>query len=142
MKDKSRKVKRSLRGETVESHPEPGGCRARDDLPLSRIAANGHQVIDRARQTEGGGSWNAPVDSSTREFVYVPIPEAYPIRRGLAKSYSLTAAAVQKLGISLPAVDDHGELFALAVTVFICCIGVLVLHRHELPIIGRSFSTT
>jgi hypothetical protein len=43
-----------------------------------------------------------------------------------------------KLGIALPAVDDHGELFALAIAVFICSAGVLILHRHELPIIGRA----
>ncbi len=39
-----------------------------------------------------------------------------------------------KLGIALPAVDDKGELFALAVVVFACSAGVLILHRHELPV--------
>ena len=38
-----------------------------------------------------------------------------------------------KLGIALPAVDDHGELFALAVVVFLCSAVVLVLHREEIP---------
>ena len=38
-----------------------------------------------------------------------------------------------KLGITIPAVDDHGELFALAVAVFLCSTGVLFLHRSELP---------
>src|SRR4051794_14032949 len=37
-----------------------------------------------------------------------------------------------KLGITLPAVDDHGELFALAVIVLLCSAGVLFLHRNEL----------
>jgi hypothetical protein len=40
-----------------------------------------------------------------------------------------------KLGISLPAVDDHGELFALAVVVFVCSLAVLVMHRQQLPIL-------
>ena len=40
-----------------------------------------------------------------------------------------------KLGIALPAVDDNGELFALAVIVFLCSAGVLFLHRHELPVL-------
>jgi hypothetical protein len=31
-------------------------------------------------------------------------------------------------------------LFALAVTVFVCSAAVLVLHRHELPIVGTFFS--
>lgn len=42
-----------------------------------------------------------------------------------------------KLGIKLPAVDDHGELFTLAVIVFVCSAVVLVMHRHELPLVGR-----
>jgi hypothetical protein len=41
-----------------------------------------------------------------------------------------------KLGIALPAVDDHGELFALAVVVFLCSAGALILHRHELPVLS------
>lgn len=47
-----------------------------------------------------------------------------------------------RLGIALTAVDDHGELFALAVVVVLCSAGVLLLHRQELPLIGRNFSTT
>jgi putative oxidoreductase len=39
-----------------------------------------------------------------------------------------------KLGIALPAVDDKGELFTLAVVVFVCSAGVLILHRNELPV--------
>jgi hypothetical protein len=42
-----------------------------------------------------------------------------------------------KLGIALPAVDDHGELFALAVTVFVCSVAVLIMHREELPGFNR-----
>ncbi len=38
-----------------------------------------------------------------------------------------------KLGIALPAVGDHGELFALALVVFGCSAAVLVMHRGELP---------
>jgi hypothetical protein len=41
-----------------------------------------------------------------------------------------------RLGITLPAVDDHGELFTLAVIVFLCSAAVLILHRSELPLIG------
>jgi len=43
-----------------------------------------------------------------------------------------------KLGIALPAVDDHGELFALAVSVFVCSAVVLIMHREELPMLGKS----
>src|SRR6478752_2904679 len=45
-----------------------------------------------------------------------------------------------KLGIALPLVDDHGELFALAVIVFVCSAVVLIMHRDELPVVGRQAS--
>ncbi len=44
-----------------------------------------------------------------------------------------------KLGIALPAVNDRGELFALAVVVFLCSATVLILHRREIPVIGSRF---
>ena len=46
-----------------------------------------------------------------------------------------------KLGIALPLVDDHGELFALAVIVFVCSAAVLIMHRDELPLVGRQASS-
>ena len=46
-----------------------------------------------------------------------------------------------RLGIALPLVDDHGELFALAVVVFVCSAVVLIMHRQELPIVGRQPSS-
>jgi hypothetical protein len=42
-----------------------------------------------------------------------------------------------KLGIALPAVDDHGELFALAVVVFVCSAILLIMYREELPVFNR-----
>lgn len=46
-----------------------------------------------------------------------------------------------KLGIALPLVDDHGELFALALVVFVCSLAVLIMHRQELPVVGRVLSS-
>jgi hypothetical protein len=45
-------------------------------------------------------------------------------------------AHVMKLGIALPAVEDHGELFGLAVAVLISSLAVVWLHRAELPFLG------
>ncbi|MBL8189512.1 MAG: DoxX family protein [Acidobacteria bacterium] len=42
-----------------------------------------------------------------------------------------------KLGIRLTAVGDHGELFALAIVVFVCSAIVLLLHRRQIPVIGK-----
>lgn len=47
-----------------------------------------------------------------------------------------------RLGIALPAVGDHGELFALAVVVLVGSLLVLLMHRRELPWIGRIITTT
>jgi hypothetical protein len=57
----------------------------------------------------------------------------------LAATGSAILLHVTRLGIALTAVDDHGELFALAVVTSLCALGVLYLHRQELPVIGRSF---
>ena len=59
---------------------------------------------------------------------------------GAALSLAVIAGAIvshlTKLGITLPAVDDHGELFALAVAVFVASAVVLVIRRRELPLVG------
>jgi hypothetical protein len=42
-----------------------------------------------------------------------------------------------KLGIALPAVNDRGELFALAVVVFVVSLAILFIRRTEIPVIGN-----
>ena len=65
---------------------------------------------------------------------------------GAAMALAATGSAIlfhlTRLGIALTAVGDHGELFALALVVSVCSMAVLLMHRQELPLIGRSFSTT
>jgi hypothetical protein len=65
---------------------------------------------------------------------------------GAAMSLAATGSAIllhlTRLGIALTPVGDHGELFVLAIVVAVCSIGVLVLHRQELPLIGGSVRTT
>ena len=48
------------------------------------------------------GRWNAPVDSRTSAFAYVTIPEAKPIRSGLARLYDEFEPAISKFGLRLP----------------------------------------
>jgi putative oxidoreductase len=45
-------------------------------------------------------------------------------------------AHVTMLGVKLPAVGDNGELFGLAVTVFVLSLIVLYIRRREIPILG------
>ena len=50
-------------------------------------------------------------------------------------------AHLTKLGLTIPAVDDHGELFGLAIAVLVCTVVVLYLHRRQIPFLGpRLFS--
>ena len=39
--------------------------------------------------------------------------------------------------LGIVVMNDHGELFALAVTVALCSAIVLFLHRRDIPIIGK-----
>ena len=68
------------------------------------------------------------------------------ITLGAAMAMTATGSAILfhlfRLGVALTAVGDHGELFALAIVVTLCSAGILLLHRQELPLIGRTFSTT
>lgn len=52
-------------------------------------------------------------------------------------------AHLTKLGITISAVDDHGELLGLAVVVFVGSLVALYFRRSEIPVIGpRLFSYT
>jgi uncharacterized membrane protein YphA (DoxX/SURF4 family) len=66
--------------------------------------------------------------------VLLLLPRTTVLGAGLAILVMLAAIGshVTKLGITLPAVDDHGELFGLAVLVLLCSGTVLYLHRGEL----------
>lgn len=44
------------------------------------------------------------------------------------------------LGITLPEVEDNGELFLLAVLVLMSNLIVLFIRRKSIPIIGRNFN--
>src|SRR5205823_5569491 len=49
------------------------------------------------------GHWNAPVDSASRNFIYVPIAETKPLRNGLQRFYDELRPALTALRQSLPA---------------------------------------
>jgi hypothetical protein len=55
-----------------------------------------------ADMSGGGGSWNAPIDSRTGKFAYVPIPDKKPHRNGLERNYREVARAVSTFGVLLP----------------------------------------
>jgi hypothetical protein len=51
---------------------------------------------------------------------------------GTLLSFAVISGAIffhlTRLGIALPAVDDHGELFTLAMIVFACSLALLAMH--------------
>jgi len=49
------------------------------------------------------GHWNAPVDPTTNEFVYVPIPQGAASRPGFTTSYDLVVPALEAFAASHPA---------------------------------------
>jgi hypothetical protein len=66
-------------------------------------------------------------------LLLAPATVAYGAALSLGVISGAIASHLTKLGIALPAVDDHGELFTLAVIVFVCSLIVLAMHRQELP---------
>jgi len=75
-------------------------------------------------------------------LLVVPSTVSIGALMALAATGSAILLHLAKLGIALTAVGDHGELFALAIVVTLCAMALLLLHRQELPLIGRSLSTT
>lgn len=63
---------------------------------------NGLLVRVAADQSEGGGHWNSPVDSSNNEFVYAAIPECRPNHVGMEKPYSALTPYMMKIGVTIP----------------------------------------
>lgn len=48
------------------------------------------------------GGWNAPVNPSTGEFAYVPIPETSEVYSGYEKPYEQFKIPCRKLGVDIP----------------------------------------
>jgi len=71
-----------------------------------------------------------------------------PVTAGIGAAVALGVISgaiffhLTRLGIALTAVGDNGELFALAMIVFVCSTALLVMHRTELPLVGRYLALT
>ncbi len=53
-------------------------------------------------QSIGGGGWNGPVDSVSREYVYVAIPESHSVHPGMERPYAALAQTLDRFGVALP----------------------------------------
>jgi hypothetical protein len=55
-----------------------------------------------ADQSTGGGGWNGPVDSVSREYVYVAIPESHSVHPGMDRPYAALTPTLKRFGVALP----------------------------------------
>ena len=65
-------------------------------------------------------------------LLLLPGTAAFGAAIALATAAVAIVSHLVKLGVSLPAVGDKGELFALAVVVFVCSATALLMHRGQL----------
>ena len=76
-------------------------------------------------------------------FLLIPRTAAFGAILVFGTACGAIFAHLTKLGLTLPPVDDHGELFGLAITIFLGSLVILYLRRTEIPVVGRSlFSQT
>ena len=75
-------------------------------------------------------------------LLFIPSTTTVGAAMALAATGSAILFHLTRLGVALTPVGDHGELFALAVVVTGCSIGVLALHRQSCHLIGGGFRTT
>ncbi len=75
-------------------------------------------------------------------LILIPGTVVYGAALSLAVISGAIVSHLTVLGIALPAVNDKGELFALAVVVFLCSLLTLVVHRHEIPVLGSLLART
>src|SRR4030095_7213189 len=55
-------------------------------------------------QTQAGGQWNAPIDLSSWQYTYVPIPgdEFKHVHIGPCPTYAIFTSPVRRIGMELP----------------------------------------
>ena len=71
-------------------------------------------------------------------LLLMPRTAGYGALLAAATMLGAIASHLTLLGVTLPAVGDHGELFSLALIALSCSLGVLFLHRDDfLRLIAR-----
>jgi uncharacterized membrane protein YphA (DoxX/SURF4 family) len=69
-------------------------------------------------------------------FLLVPRTAAFGAVLVLGIACGAIFSHLTRLGITIPPVDDHGELFSLAITIFLGSLVTLYLRRAEIPLVG------
>lgn len=69
-------------------------------------------------------------------FLLVPRTSAFGAILVFGTACGAIFSHLTRLGITIPAVDDRGELFGLAITIFLGSLAILYLRRTEIPVVG------
>jgi len=69
------------------------------------------------------------------------VPATAPFGALLAMGVMAGAIMSHLTVLGIDVQGDHGLLFGLAITVFVCSAIVLVIRRAALPVVGRAFRT-
>jgi putative oxidoreductase len=85
----------------------------------------------------------AAVELIASILLVVPRSVVFGVVLSLGTISGALMAHLTMLGIKLTAVGDHGELFGLALVVFVLSLVLLIFHRREIPVLGpRLFPRT
>ena len=71
-------------------------------------------------------------------LLLVPRTAIFGVILSLGTICGALMAHLTMLGIKLTAVGDNGELFGLALTVFVLSAILLFIHRREIPVVGTK----
>ena len=84
----------------------------------------------------GGRIGSGVVELIASILLLVPRTAAFGAILVLGIACGAIFSHLTRLGITIPAVDDHGELFGLAITIFLGSLVILYMRRTEIPIVG------
>jgi hypothetical protein len=59
-------------------------------------------LLVRVGADSSSGSWNGPIDTVSRKFAYVAIPESSPVHPGLEKPYAALTPVLTQFGVEVP----------------------------------------
>lgn len=75
---------------------------ARDEHATGSGSMNALLVRVGVDQSDGGGNWNGPVNSTSREYAYVAIPESKAVHPGMDRPYATLIPTLGRFGVTLP----------------------------------------
>jgi putative oxidoreductase len=98
-------------------------------------APESRYIFEKVGAEPWGRYGSGAVELVAALLLLVPATRVYGALLALVMMVGAIGTHLTTLGIDVQ--GDGGLLFGLALTVFTCCVLLLVIHRSELPLIGR-----